>query len=414
MAYINHYYFYIWHREWGPTFWKPNAYAPYPIWLWLNEHEWAKRQHTKAGIAYETLDNGFRGCGDPATLQRTCDRLGAQAVKSFFWKWFQALPCPFTRRDLRSGYVYELAFRQFEVAETIVFDRPQSGRAWFEGVIRDHLDIGRPHQNALVFNRRVNAKTPGTFRTRVIVRGVDPYLTCCYKSSRIKQYFKMGRALRTETVISNTRDFGIGRRVTAENFQALRAVGQSANQRLHDAETADANPATDVVTFERVTRPSLDDDGLYAPSLRFGDSRVMAVFSALTCFSHLIGFTNPQLTRLTESLLNARYTRRQATYDLRRLRRNGIVIRLPGRRRYQVTEFGRRVAVLFTKAYRRVLLEGLSLTSPDLPPDLPKRHRLASAWRRFDREMDNSILHGLTGACQTSPIRELWLRQVDP
>jgi hypothetical protein len=102
----------------------------------------------------------------------------------------------------------------------------------------------------------------------------------------------MGRALRTETVICNTRDFGIGRRVSAENFKALRAVGQSANQRLHDAKTADAHPASDVVTFERVTRPSMDNDGLYAPSLRFGDPRVMALLSALTCFSHLIdGFT---------------------------------------------------------------------------------------------------------------------------
>ena len=83
---------------------------------------------------------------------------------------------------------------------------------WFEGVIRDHLDVGRPDQIALIFHRRVNGRTPGKFRTRVIRRGVDPILCCYYKSSRIKQYFKEGRALRTETVIY-TGDFGIGRRV---------------------------------------------------------------------------------------------------------------------------------------------------------------------------------------------------------
>jgi hypothetical protein len=62
------------------------------------------------------------------------------------------------------------------VSDTVIFDRPQAGRAWFEGVIRDHLDIGRPDQVTLLFQRRINRRTPGSFRTRVITKGVD--LTC--------------------------------------------------------------------------------------------------------------------------------------------------------------------------------------------------------------------------------------------
>ena len=58
---------------------------------------------------------------------------GPGAVKSFFWRWSHRLPSPFTRADLRHGYTYELAFRQFEVSDTRVFDRPQAGRAFFEG-----------------------------------------------------------------------------------------------------------------------------------------------------------------------------------------------------------------------------------------------------------------------------------------
>ena len=64
-AIINHYYFYLWDPEWGPAFWKTNAYAPYPVWLYLNGHEWAKRQLDKAGVGYVALDNGFRSCEDP-------------------------------------------------------------------------------------------------------------------------------------------------------------------------------------------------------------------------------------------------------------------------------------------------------------------------------------------------------------
>jgi hypothetical protein len=254
MAFINHFYFYLWDPEWGGAFWKTNAYAPFPIWIWLNGHEWAKRQCEKTGVGYTALDNGFRSCTDPRALQRICDRCGAGAVKSFLWRWVHRLPSPFTAADLRAGYVYDLAFRQFEVSDTRVFDRPAAGRAFFEQVIRDHLDVGRPSSVSLIFDRRVTVKTPGTFRTKVVTQGVDPQISCYYRASRIKQYFKEHRALRTETVIGDTHDFGIGRRVTSANWRALRQVGEHANQRLCDAQAADARPAPDVVTLTEVTR----------------------------------------------------------------------------------------------------------------------------------------------------------------
>src|SRR5207248_6247392 len=108
-------------------------------------------------------------------------------------------------------------------------------------------------------DRRITTRTPGTFRTKVITKGVDPQLVCYYKASRLKQYFKEGRALRTETVIGDTRDFGIGRRVNAANWKALRTVGEQANQRLCDAQAADAQPAPDVDTLNQATRPSPPD-----------------------------------------------------------------------------------------------------------------------------------------------------------
>jgi len=397
MAYVNHFYFYLWDGEWGAAFWKTNAYAPFPIWLWLNGHEWAKRQLAKVGISYEALDNGFRSCADPGAMQRICDRLGPAAVESFFWRWRQRLPSPFRRADLRAGYVYDLAFRQFEVSDTRVFDQPAAGRQWFEGVIRDHLDLGRPDQVALVFGRQVTRRTPGAFRTRVVTRGVDPTLCCYYKSSRLKQYFKEGRALRTETVIGDSRDFGIGRRVGAQNWYALRAVGESANRHLCDAEAADAQPAPDVATFCQVTRPSTTEDGLYAPGLRFGEARVMALLSAVVGFCHLVaGFCNRQMVERVLALGITLYTPRQATYDLRRLKRKGLIVKLAHTHRYQLTSLGRRVAVLFTKTYGRVLAPGLSTLDPRLPQDVGARIPLTAAWHSFERLLDEYIQAQLT------------------
>jgi hypothetical protein len=399
MAYINHFYFYLWDPEWGAAFWKTNAYAPFPVWIWLNGHSWAQRQCVKAGIGFTALDNGFGSCADPARLQRICDRLGSGAVRSFFWRWCRRLPSPFTDADRRAGYGYELAFRQFEVSDTRVFDRPAAGRAFFEGLIRDHLDVGRPAQVSLIFNRRVSVRTPGTFRTRVLTDGVDPQVSCYYRSSRIKQYFKEHRALRTETVICDTRDFGIGRRVTADNWKALRAVGEQANQRLCDAQASDARPAPDVATFTAVVGPTITPDGQHAPGLRFGDTRVMAVLAAVVGFVHLLaGFDNRAMAGRVTALLNAPYTSRQATYDLRRLRRKGLIIRLPGHHRYQLTPLGRQVAVLFTKAYGRVLTPGLTMLDPRLAEEVRARSPLATAWRQFDHELDQFITAGLAAA----------------
>jgi hypothetical protein len=304
-----------------------------------------------------------------------------------------------TSADLRAGYVYELAFRQFEVADTLVFDRPAAGRAFFEGLIRDHLDIGRPDQVSLTFGRRINARTPGVFRTKVITEGVDPQISCYYKASRIKQYFKAHRALRTETVICDTRDFGIGRRVCLDNWNALRAAGEHANQRLCDAETADAHPAPDTATFAEVTRPTATAEGLHAPALRFGDPRVMAVLAATLRFTHLIaGFDNRSLTSLVSALLNIPYTSRHATYDLRRLRRKQIIERLPGSHRYRLTPHGRAIAVLFTKTYGRILTPALTALSPALPDDLARRSALATAWRQLDRALGQHITAGMAAA----------------
>ena len=199
-------------------------------------------------------------------------------------------------------------------------------------------------------------------------------------------------------MVCDTRDFGIGRRVTAENWRALRAVGDHANQRLCDAQAADARPAPDVATFAEVTRPSTID-GQHAPGLRFGDPRVMAVLAAILGFTHLLaGFDNPTLVRLVATLLDAPYTSRQATYDLRRLKRKGLIIRLPGHHRYQLTRLGRRIAVLFTKAYGRVLTPGLAALDPHLPPELSRTSELATAWRHLNRTLDQFIDDGLAAA----------------
>ena len=86
------------------------------------------------------------------------------------------------------------------------------GREFFEAVIRENIDLGRPDRVQLLFDRKIIKSTPGSFRSRIITRGVSPSLHMEYKSTDIKQYFKENRAARTECTINNPKDFGVNKR----------------------------------------------------------------------------------------------------------------------------------------------------------------------------------------------------------
>jgi hypothetical protein len=231
---VNQFYFYCLDADFGPFFLKFCSYFPYNAKLCLNGNEWAKRQATKAGIGFTALDNGFAAVDDVDRLQQICDRLGEDQIDALLRKWLARLPHPFTADDRAAGYRYDLSILQAEFSLTQMLDAPVSGRMFFEQVIRDNLDIGRPDQVSLIFDRQLRRRgpraTPGRFRTRVITAGVTPSLHVDYKHTTIKQYHKEGQALRTETTINDTRDFGIGKRLT--NLPALREIGFSANRRL--------------------------------------------------------------------------------------------------------------------------------------------------------------------------------------
>ena len=397
-VFVNHYYFYVRDREWGPAFVKTCAYAPYPVWLCLNGHEWAKRQAEKQQLAFVELDNGFRSTDDADALARICARLSAREVWAFFHRYQRLLPSPFTDDDRARGYRYQLALRQLELSDTRVFDRPQTGRDWFERVIVDQLTLGRPDNVSLVFSRKVISTTPGRFQTRVISRGVEPAIQVHYKHSKVKQYFKEGRALRTETTVNDTRDFGVGRLLTHQNWDALLRIGDETNQRLLDAQLQACACAPDATTLARVVLPSRTPDGQPAPALRFGDPRAQALLAALCCFQHLLdGLTNKTLHGLVAGFLPG-YTPRQMTYDLRRLQANGLIARVQGTHRYTLTDPGRRLAVFFAKTYSRILTPSLAELDPALPAEIADRAPHARAWRAYERALDQRIKHAAIAA----------------
>lgn len=389
MVAVLHYYFYIQDADFGPCFIKIGTYAPYPIKVCLNGHEWVKCQLTKAGIAFESLDNGFLSCENPEALQAICDQLGPEQIEAFFRKWVERLPFPLTPEDRAAGFEHQLSVHQVETSLTQVFTRPAKGREFFEEVIRENIDLGRPDRMQLLFERKITKATPGRSRTRIIQDGVQPSLHVEYKKSHVKQYFKENRALRTETTINDPLDFIPAKGL--RNLPHLQTIARNVNRRLLEVERVSQNCAMSGEAVEHVVRPTVTKDGQRAPGLPFGDPRVMALFAALTLFSHLPdGFTNRSLRTQVAQLVGGctdHYTANQMTYDLRRLRLKGLIVRKEGTNRYFLTPYGWRVALFFTRINARVLR---TMFAAAMPTDHVPRP-LAGALKRVDSELDRII-----------------------
>ena len=213
--------------------------------------------------------------------------------------------------------------------------------AWHERALELCGKLGGSDHVRLIFDRRVTRRTPSRYRTRMITEGVVPSLHVDYKHSRIKQYHKEGRALRTETVVNDTYDFDVGRRL--RNLDDLKRTGFAANRRLLRVQRVSHDCHIGAERIDDLHRSRIVD-GQRASALRIGNPRAQALFAALLAFRVLPdGFANRNLRETVAPLLGLSletHGRNRMTYDLRRLRLRGLIERIPFTRRYRVTDAG--------------------------------------------------------------------------
>jgi hypothetical protein len=372
---VSVFYLYIWDAAMGGGFIKICTYFPYPLKVWVNGHEWAKRQALAAGIGFTELSNGFASCEDPAALQAICDRFAPGTVQVWFERWMAKIPLPLTPDDRDGGFWWELSMRQVETSRTLVFDQDARARAFFESLLCENMDLGRPENVELLFRRGQRSGRPalpparGGFKTKI-----DQYcdlvtMNVFYKHSRVKQYLKDGIALRIETVINSPDDLGCNRQL--HNLPELQDKARAINDRLLETETAGQDTVLVSPVIERITRPTVTGDGRKAPALRFGDLRVQALAGAVAAMLFAVtGITNKTLRGLMTGLLHRPYSMNQASYDLSRLARNGLIARVPDRNRYTLTPDGLLFACFYTRVYEHVLRPLMAPDRPNAPPEL--------------------------------------------
>jgi hypothetical protein len=295
------------------------------------------------------------------------------------------IPTPLNAADRQAGYWWELSMRQVETSRTLVFDAPRRARAFFEALVADNLDLGRPDEVQLIFDHQIRSTTDSQFSTKVVTRGVDVIVSVFYKHSRIKEYLKEGRALRIETVCNSPTDLGCKRRL--RHLPELQAKARAANRRLLTIQRAGQSCTVATALFERIALPSFEK-GQRTGALRIGDPRVMALVGALCITLNAVtGFTNRSLRAQVAGLLDSAYGPAQMTYDLRRLRRKRLIQRRLRSNSYLLTPDGIRVAISYTKVYGRLLRPLLAVDHP------PANAELRQALREIDTHIVTAIEH---------------------
>ncbi len=388
------YYFYLWDAGFGPAFIKVCTYCPWPVKVWVNGHEWAKQQARKAGLGFTELSNGFASCDDPAMLQRICDALQPGTIE----RVLPAVAVPpaaaaWPRRPEGRVLVGTVDGPGRGVPHHRVHPAPACP-GFFDALVTDNLDLGRPDTLEIIFDRQIRKDL--RHRTRVQDQGHHPgtevTVNAFYKHSRIKQYLKDRRALRIETVVNAPGDLGCQRRL--HHLDELQTRARAVNARLLETERAGQGCVLANPVFERIAHPSVDADGRRATAMRFGDSRVQALAGALAVtLCAVTGITNRSLRALMTGLLGAPYGMTQASYDLARLRRNGLITRRPHSNTYDLTADGLAFAVFYTKVHDRVLTPLFAAGQPQAPP------QLSAALHTIERIIDSFMLR--PAACRS-------------
>ena len=108
-------------------------------------------------------------------------------------RWAARVPLPLAGADRDGGFWRELSMRQAGTSRTLVFDEDAHARAFFESLLRENMDLGRPENAELLFRRKEargfrSDPPPGGFKTKTGQYCELVTMNVFYKSSRLKQY----------------------------------------------------------------------------------------------------------------------------------------------------------------------------------------------------------------------------------
>jgi hypothetical protein len=386
MPYANWYAFQIVDREWGHLTIRLCPHPPFPAMVILNGHEYVAAAARREGLAFTKEGNCFTEVPDAAGLARVADTMRAPGsvgrLSQVCERWIYSACLCFAltvEEQQRSGFRYSYSVYQAEYSRNLLFTRGRVMEDVFNGVIdrtRSLLDLDTVK---MIFGhkRRPSARGAAASRSRSQAAVETPVYTLTvfrihFRRLTVKVYSKGGRVLRIEAIAHNTEDLRCGKRLDRfpEIVSALEglvdrflAVLRCVNTSWIDDGTLDALPLPATVGATRVGGVDINRP------------RTRAVVAGVVAASaDPRGFTVGQLAVKVREALRCEapaYRPRQASYDLKKLRAKGLVVRMEGTRRYQATPDGLRRLVALHVLREKVLkplLSGVGRESSERKP----------------------------------------------
>ena len=359
---VNQYYVYFWDKDWGLGFVKLSSYAPFGGNLYVNGHEYVKRQLEQRGIGYEALENGLKSCQRPEVLPGIVSEIGSDSIRRLFRKWtLGVIKHPVINRLKRHNVRYEIYMTQMEYARTSIWDNGKRGLEFFEQLIRENLDIGRPETAGLIFKKRATKKVLSCwkFMTQVVTEKVIPVFKFRFKSNIMKLYLKCGIGLRLEAMMNNPRDLGVRTTLTERNFAELREKGMGIISRTEGQIKLSHDPT---IAAEKLIEleTSQVKEGRRIGGIRRSSERDRELLNCLLKLSYIgTGITNESLREQMNAVGEKKYTSGQISYHLRKLKEKEVLKKVEGKNRYEMTKTGMHLALFITRVEKRVYREGM-------------------------------------------------------
>jgi hypothetical protein len=366
---INHYYFFIKDPEFGVgNSIRISSYAPFPVTVCFNGHNFVAQQLTKKKVTFQTRDNLFIAVGDAKALRKACDALTAEAIEAFCERWvYRCIPL-FTPAARAGGYRYSWYLDQVERCHNLIFRSSDRLNALFGRMLDLGRAVAQPHVIARLFQRRLHADRTGGRIYRTTQE--DYCLKAWHKKTHIKQYNKQGAGLRTETCANDVREFGTKKGL--RNLSYLLHCMDLCNQRL--LRWQDTIDQTTVATgfVEKLGQPTVPEKGQRVPGIRLDSQRLSWVLAAVLQFAHVItGFRNHELRTYLQNRFGLSpddYTAAQLRYDLVKLRAKGWINKLKRSTRYVLTPKGMTEGTAVLKL--KECLNGTAAEPPGEPPEI--------------------------------------------
>jgi hypothetical protein len=379
-------YQYWMHREFGFVSARIQTWFPFSVQVCLNGREWLARQMDRAGMKYVRRDNCFPWVQDWGAVQRLLEgqlrrnwrkalEPLARALNPVHAQIFGDFPMHYYWTTYQSEWAIDVVFRQAPVLR-----RLYPRLVHYAMTTLGSTDVLRYLGRAV----RQDGQVPKSFRGEVVSdlkwREEGMRIKHRVNGNSVKMYDKaftgVGSVLRAETTIQQAGEFRVYRRKEGDpqgkkSWRPLRGgvadlyrraeISERAAERYLDALAGVDEQTTLEELIARLGQPR-QWKGRRVRALRpLGDDRALLEMIRRGEFT-LNGFRNRDLQKFffaaaAVDLREARRRSARVSRQLRLLRAHGLIRKVSGTYRYQLTETGQKAIAAILTALRSTIRE---------------------------------------------------------